>query len=312
MMLFNQQQQALEHFQKWAKHPGRRYVLAGYAGTGKTTLIPHLRQPGTVCLAYTNRASRVLQSKGIPAQTIHSFMYQQISENPPRFIKRRRVAADLIIVDESSMVGASVRRDLESYKIPVVYVGDPFQLPPVDDGASVMIKPNFLLEEVHRHAGPIADFANSIRTTKKWPHTVDRYEVDYTAYDMIICHRNKTRQQLNSHFRIGPPQIGDQVCVMKTNHFSGAFNGDIGIILDLDPLVVKFDDMTKVLRRHTFGSKPVARNVTVLDYGYAITCHKAQGSEFDKVLVVDEGGRVDASWMYTAVTRAVSKVDIAG
>ena len=47
-------------------------------------------------------------------------------------------------------------------------------------------------------------------------------------------------------------------------------------------------------------------------YAYAITCHKAQGSEWDKVLVIEERFPFDknehARWLYTAVTRASDKV----
>jgi hypothetical protein len=49
-------------------------------------------------------------------------------------------------------------------------------------------------------------------------------------------------------------------------------------------------------------------------YGYAITCHKAQGSEFEKVLVVEEKFPFDreehARWLYTAATRASEKLVI--
>ena len=47
-------------------------------------------------------------------------------------------------------------------------------------------------------------------------------------------------------------------------------------------------------------------------YGYAITCHRAQGSEWDKVLVVEEGfpfkKNEHARWLYTAGTRAAEKL----
>ena len=47
-------------------------------------------------------------------------------------------------------------------------------------------------------------------------------------------------------------------------------------------------------------------------YGYAITCHKAQGSEWDKVLVIEEKFPFDkvehARWLYTACTRAASRL----
>jgi exodeoxyribonuclease-5 len=49
------------------------------------------------------------------------------------------------------------------------------------------------------------------------------------------------------------------------------------------------------------------------DYAYAITCHKAQGSEWDKVIVADDKMREEdkdfrAKWLYTAVTRAKKKL----
>ena len=47
-------------------------------------------------------------------------------------------------------------------------------------------------------------------------------------------------------------------------------------------------------------------------YGYAITCHKAQGSEWDKVLVLEESFPFDKEehkrWLYTACTRASEKL----
>jgi exodeoxyribonuclease-5 len=50
------------------------------------------------------------------------------------------------------------------------------------------------------------------------------------------------------------------------------------------------------------------------DFGYALTVHKAQGSQWDDVLVYDESGvfREDAGkWLYTAVTRAATRVTLA-
>ena len=47
-------------------------------------------------------------------------------------------------------------------------------------------------------------------------------------------------------------------------------------------------------------------------FGYAITCHKAQGSEWDKILVIEESFPFDktehARWLYTACTRAAEKL----
>lgn len=48
------------------------------------------------------------------------------------------------------------------------------------------------------------------------------------------------------------------------------------------------------------------------DYGYCITCHKSQGSQFNKVLLFEEtlNRETHARWLYTAITRAVEKIVI--
>jgi exodeoxyribonuclease-5 len=49
------------------------------------------------------------------------------------------------------------------------------------------------------------------------------------------------------------------------------------------------------------------------DYGYAITCHKSQGSQWDNVLVYDESWCFRDQWerwLYTAITRAAEKITI--
>ncbi len=61
-------------------------------------------------------------------------------------------------------------------------------------------------------------------------------------------------------------------------------------------------------------SSRVRREETVcrFEFAYAVTCHKAQGSEYDNVVVFDESGcfRERSSWLYTAVTRAKKKLTV--
>ena len=51
-----------------------------------------------------------------------------------------------------------------------------------------------------------------------------------------------------------------------------------------------------------------------MTYGYAITCHKSQGSQWDKVLVIEEdfpfAKEEHKQWLYTACTRAAEKLVI--
>ena len=63
----------------------------------------------------------------------------------------------------------------------------------------------------------------------------------------------------------------------------------------------------KNFKRFPKGVKPLT-----FDYGYCITCHKYQGSEYDKVLVFEEHLKDSqhARWLYTAATRAKKKLII--
>ncbi|MGV2990715.1 ATP-binding domain-containing protein [Vibrio sp. E150_011] len=62
--------------------------------------------------------------------------------------------------------------------------------------------------------------------------------------------------------------------------------------------------------------KKVEITETVLDciqLGYAITLHKAQGSQFPRIIIALKKGRiVDRAWLYTAITRAESEIHIVG
>jgi exodeoxyribonuclease-5 len=58
---------------------------------------------------------------------------------------------------------------------------------------------------------------------------------------------------------------------------------------------------------------PRRSNLQFMTYAYAITAHRAQGSEWDRVLVIDESHSFDAAaqnWLYTALTRAKQRVTL--
>lgn len=66
------------------------------------------------------------------------------------------------------------------------------------------------------------------------------------------------------------------------------------------------------INAQNFRKVPAIMHPNEFDYGYAITAHKSQGSEFDKVLVIEENfpraGEEHQRWLYTAVTRASKKL----
>lgn len=333
MNLSEDQEEALYRIEKHNFDVRQDFQLGGYAGTGKTELIPRIqammRRKGylTAVVTPTNKAAAVLRKRGIQADTIYSLMYEVATEEPLTFVRRLKLEVDFVIVDESSMIGWEMAMDLESFGTPVIYVGDPFQLKPIE--GEEWFKPDFTLTNIHRtDRADIIDLATRIRNMGRWPHHLDKYDISpaYLANrDIVITQSNSLRQMINDKVRKhlgyeGPARVGEKVCVMKSDKDSGVFNGEIGIITDMETnyrFTVDFDGRKVRLTRAAFvnsDQNPYCKELKqkqVLDFGYAATCHKVQGSQFDKVLVLDSP-MCDARWMYTAVTRAVAQVEIGG
>ena len=179
MILTKQQQQALDSIKEFLINDVTVFILKGYAGTGKTTMISHIinevakQDKVSILMAPTGRAARVLSSKtGREANTIHRCIYeldtietQEESDNI-RFIFPLKDAEDtakerICIVDESSMIGTrevhnelfefgtgSLLNDLLTFVAPqrggkVIFIGDPMQLPPVGDNVSNALDEQF-------------------------------------------------------------------------------------------------------------------------------------------------------------------------
>jgi exodeoxyribonuclease-5 len=73
------------------------------------------------------------------AQTLHSLIYQprRLADGTLRFVRNPNsdiAAVRLAVVDESSMIGDDLYRDLLSFSTPILLLGDPAQLPPVHEG----------------------------------------------------------------------------------------------------------------------------------------------------------------------------------
>src|SRR5512132_1029041 len=176
-----QQQKALKAVGDWLKaKPGtngtsRVFRLFGYAGTGKTTLARHVADAadGEVNFAaFTGKAASVMRGKGCHgASTIHSLIYRarESGEEVPNFDlwdEAPASKAELIIIDECSMVDAELGRDLLSFGVPLLVLGDPAQLPPIA-GAGFFTEhpPDAMLTEVHRQAkdDPIVRLSMQVR-----------------------------------------------------------------------------------------------------------------------------------------------------
>lgn len=101
--------------------------------------------------------------------------------------------------------------------------------------------------------------------------------------------------------------IGDRVIQNRNNYEKEVFNGDIGVVVSMDGgLRVRFED-----REVLFDES----DMEDLDFAYAITMHKAQGSEFDAVVVVlhtQHYMMLRRNLLYTGITRGKRLVILVG
>src|SRR6201995_2988466 len=175
------QSAALPAVADWLKaKPGKNaapqvFRLFGYAGTGKTTLARHIAEDvdGEVKFAaFTGKAALVMRNKGCDnASTIHSLIYRarESGVEQPSFElwdDAPASKAKLIVIDECSMVDAEMGRDLMSFDCPLLVLGAPAQLPPIQGGGFFTdCEPAGMLTEVHRQAqdDPIVRMSMDVR-----------------------------------------------------------------------------------------------------------------------------------------------------
>lgn len=397
MKLSPEQTRALDNISRWmASHNRQTFILAGYAGTGKTTLLQHYinQQSDLVtCLAPTGKAASVLQKrlKNAVVSTVHRALYKPVAPSTAKLdtleyqltlhpnneelkqaileekarlakkdvqfsLKEERLISpgQLVVVDEASMVTRKMRKDLEETNAKILYVGDPGQLPPVqDEGFFKSHQPDAMLEQVQRQAldSPIIRMSMEVRNGAVINRTsadpapfrkIPKEELtadEWLKYDQVITGTNEARRKINRYFRRKMgfdkwwPRENDRLICLKNDS-----DGDIYYINGVQAVA-----LTDVNYSADFGELMgdlvydgnVAQGVTMyrypfqihydpnaveepwqsrqglreFDYAYAITVHKAQGSEWDRVLLADDGMKANDKefrkrWLYTAVTRA--------
>lgn len=259
--------------------------------------------------------------------------------------------ASLVIIDECSMVDADLGRDLLSFGKPVLVLGDPAQLPPVRGGGFFTEgEPDVMLTEVHRQAAdnPIIKMSMLVREGGRLnpgaygeSRVIGRREIDSTAVtasDQLLVGLNRTRRSYNRRMRelFGYqsefPEAGDKLVCLKNDSAKGLLNGGIWLVKTTGTTrkkklalnVVPEDDPTrKALRIGVLpeffsgaeeGLSPKARRDSdEFDYGYALTVHKAQGSQWNSVVLFDESGAFREHrnrWLYTGITRAAERLTV--
>lgn len=378
MILTNGQEKGLKIAVERYKNGEPYTVIAGYAGSGKSTLVSHIVDalnisPSDVCyVAYTGKAALVLKEKGCEnSMTAHRLLYYSKErldgtfEHIPR--KSLEYHYKLIVVDEVSMLPEDMFDLLMSHCIHIIALGDPGQLPPIEGESKILAHPHVFLDEIVRQAQDSAIIRLSMDIREGSPLKLCRgsevsiipkskiNDAYYAGADQIIAAKNITRSNINWNCRqikFGTdiphyPINGEKVICLKnywdiiSNQGDPTINGMIGTLNNVkykhgvykykDQMLADFiigdNNQFKGLfmdyKIFTEGKQTVNNDTwkefigmpkpLLFDYGYCITCHKGQGSEWDKVLVINEymQGTDWKRWAYTAVTRARQKLIMA-
>jgi len=372
------QAKAVEEILEWFhKTTEKRISLAGFAGTGKTTIIAEIL--GRLSLKYivrvcapTGKAASVLRHKGVSATTLHKLVYApetacsrcfkavnaikgfdrkircpdcKTTSIKIRWVRVPLIEADLVIVDESSMLNQSMVEDIEALTGKILYVGDHGQLEPIGKDPRIMREPDIRLEKIHRQAAQsgIIQLAHHMRrgsSPNNWQGEFGDARVVgiskliprvLARYDIVLCGYNKTRKSVNAAIRgflgyIGPlPQVGERLICLQNDSDLGIYNGLlVTVIAERKSYELPRYDLVDDAGNEYFDIQMIPdqfseekkieyspKGIGLFDFGYCLTVHKSQGSEWDSVAVIEQIARGwdPARWRYTAATRAAKKLE---
>ncbi len=267
--LTHSQSLALEDMVIFFNSEEKYFRLTGYAGTGKSFLIScFVKWLKTdtdyviIAAAPTNKAAKnlriMMKDTGIETTTIAKLLglIPELNEKTGKeeFVEiNGRVEADIVIVDEFSMINKETFIKIQSLPGKIIFVGDVAQLPPVGEKESIVQQysmPNYNLTQVMRYDGELAKVAEIIRNDDRYNKIVYPFKtspdlsimclsramwldmagqifsskdfLDNADYCRVIAWKNKTVDQINIFIRnciwgVNPPSyvVGDRLIVKK-------------------------------------------------------------------------------------------------
>lgn len=384
--LNNEQLFTVMDMENWfRKGTKQTYDISGAAGTGKTTLVVYLIErlgltlDEVLFVAYMGKAATQLSRNGLPAKTIHSafYEYRRVPEIDPT-TKRRIILPNgrlkmkqefalkdhikkrikLIVIDEAGMVPEGIAKDILSFGVPVIALGDLNQLPPVFGKAYFLKAPDSILTQIMRQkeGDPIIWLSQQVLAGKRLRAGVyqkssvirraDLNDYLFQHNDIVLTERNSIRNSVNRYYReylqgyrtLDRPHIGEKVICRKNNwdlSLGGGIyltNGMTGTIDDVhmssfNGRTINIDFLPDFMNR-PFRSIPISYHhlfsdpgedpqneskgevyLNKMEFAYAITVHSSQGSQYNRVVYLEDDGN---SWgsdikkriAYTAITRA--------
>ena len=243
--------------------PEHLFLCGPFIPTHNTTIVKYfierlgLTFNNVLFMCYMGKAATQLARNGVPAKTIHSSIYdyeEKVVRNEKGYIEfnddgKIKVKKDfvlkhtlgkkikLIVIDEASMVNEKIAKDILSFNIPVVALGDLNQLPPVFGNPYFLLTPDVTLHQVMRQAegSPIIYLAQKVLNNEDLkvgvygtsfviPKT-DVTDFHFKKADIVITGTNRLRNNINNYYRenlkgvkqLDYPHINEKVICCKNN-----------------------------------------------------------------------------------------------
>lgn len=243
--------------------PEHLFLCGPFIPTHNTTIVKYfierlgLTFNNVLFMCYMGKAATQLARNGVPAKTIHSSIYdyeEKVVRNEKGYIEfnddgKIKVKKDfvlkhtlgkkikLIVIDEASMVNEKIAKDILSFNIPVVALGDLNQLPPVFGNPYFLLTPDVTLHQVMRQAegSPIIYLAQKVLNNEDLkvgvygasfviPKT-DVTDFHFKKADIVITGTNRLRNNINDYYRenlkgikqLDYPHINEKVICCKNN-----------------------------------------------------------------------------------------------
>lgn len=235
-----------------------------------------------------------------------------------------------VIVDEASMLSEDLLDKLQDSYKRIILIGDCNQLSPVDSKPVFWsVKKRVLLTEVHRQAAnsqPLQIAHALLRGELPDMKPITPIDLDLSrAGSPVICWRNKTRTALIHKIRkaIGHksdmPEVGEILTCRNSQDRKltglGLANNTMWQVAGIDDqheYTLTNDNDDTVDSVHMYIEETRCGRGTPFRFGYAMTAHTAQGSEWPEVMINVEDAQAflraypdeARKWLYTAVTRA--------
>jgi len=295
-MLTQDQQKAIKKMTMWYSLIDNQqyYRLVGFAGCGKTFIVNFfIKEIGldpvsqVAFCAFTGSAAMNLVKKGNKnATTIHQLIYDTVVEDVPVYKKKKNKETGkmeddfsqilryekkfyttkkitlnpllkLIVIDEFSMASDDILKDILSFGVKVLMIGDGGQLEPVHKTNTFINEYDSELREIVRQKGnsPIIDLSFKARSKSAIPYGTYGEDVEvlpdyclddedeaielYTWADQILCGTNRTRKNINNIVRKHKgftnklPQQGDKVVCTQNNWQLLAWSPKLGTYINL-------------------------------------------------------------------------------